>query len=78
MLCKGRKLLRKEVVELDSKKRSNEEKDGSQDHCDSTGPTPEEPEVLALFFPFSVLRGSSFCMRFSVHDRSYVKRPELV
>jgi len=64
----GRKLLRKEEVELDSKKRSNEEKDGSQNHCDSTDPPTWEPEVLALLFAISALRGSSFSMRISVHD----------
>src|SRR5262249_25276113 len=68
MLCKGRKLLGKEEMELDSKERADEEKDGSQDHCDSANPTPWEPEGLALPLSFSALRGSRPRMRFFVHD----------
>jgi hypothetical protein len=55
-------------MEPDSKERAGEEKDGTQDHCDSTNPTPREPEGLALSLPFGALRGSRLRMRFFVHD----------
>jgi hypothetical protein len=68
MLREGRKLLGKEEMELDSKESAGEEKDGSQDHCDSANPTPREPEGLALSLSFSALRGSRLRMRFFLHD----------